>query len=29
MPLKVEIRSLRVLKDAELDKLEWAKLRFE
>jgi hypothetical protein len=29
MPLKVEILSLRVLKDAELYELKWIKLRFE
>jgi len=29
MPLEVEIPSLRILKDAELDGLEWARLRFE
>jgi hypothetical protein len=29
MPLEVEIPSLRILKDAELDESEWARLRFE
>jgi hypothetical protein len=29
MPLKIEILSLRVLKDAELDESKWTKLRFE
>jgi hypothetical protein len=29
MPLEVEISSLRILKDVELDESEWARLRFE
>jgi hypothetical protein len=29
MPLEVEIPSLRILKDAELEELEWVKLKFE
>eukprot|EP00258_Populus_trichocarpa_P025576 XP_024441595.1 uncharacterized protein LOC112324178 [Populus trichocarpa] len=29
MPLEVEIPSMRILKDAELDESEWARLRFE
>jgi len=29
MPLEVEIPSLRVLIDAELEELEWAKLKFK
>jgi len=29
MPLEVEIPSLRILKDAELDESKWARLRFE
>jgi hypothetical protein len=29
MPLEVEIPSLRILKDAELDESEWARLRFK
>lgn len=28
MPFKVEIPSLKVLMDAELEKLEWEKLKF-
>jgi hypothetical protein len=29
MSLEIEISSLRILKDAKLDELEWARLRFE
>jgi len=29
MPLEIEISSLQILKDAKLDELEWARLRFE
>jgi hypothetical protein len=29
MPLKVEIPSLRVLMDSELEKAEWAKVKYE
>jgi hypothetical protein len=29
MPLEVEIPSLRILKNAELEELEWVKLKFE
>jgi hypothetical protein len=29
MPLEVEIPSLRVLVDSELEEVEWAKVRYE
>ena len=28
-PLEMEIRSLRILKDAELDESDWVRMRFE
>jgi hypothetical protein len=29
MPLEVEISSLRILIDSELEKVEWAKVKYE